>query len=171
MDRMVDLGSRQMGAVADPGQGRREHLVAARSHQRTHLFPRPATGPGTVHYQERRHRFRPRHPGGEGPGRRARHCRTRRHRADRGGACRRAGATTTISAGAALCPVSARMFSPCVATNSTPGPRRWPATASPRYVQRRRCSPSTKKHSRAGSTSTRPSDASVAVSSSGAAAS
>ncbi len=46
----------KMRALAEAGVGRGPQLVAGRTHQRAHLLPRPARGPGAVRHHECCHR-------------------------------------------------------------------------------------------------------------------
>ena len=51
--REVDLGTRQVGAVSEPGQARREDQVPRLPQQARHPRPAPPTVPGTVNEDER----------------------------------------------------------------------------------------------------------------------
>src|SRR5882724_8100406 len=51
----IDVGAREVGALAHAGEGRREHLVAGAPQDRAYCAPLPAAGPGAVHEDEGAH--------------------------------------------------------------------------------------------------------------------
>src|SRR6185437_2033755 len=52
----IDVGMRQVSALTQPGQRRRDQTVPARAHQRVHFLPAPAGAPGAVRNNESGHR-------------------------------------------------------------------------------------------------------------------